>query len=82
MVGDRPAQAVGMLDLEPGVRKWLGGDKWLCTVDVDLRILPDGTTDIVKRLTKVPKARCRVVPSKRKAVVLGGPRDHSAPKSE
>ena len=73
LASDKPEQPVAIVDLEEKVRKWIGGDTWMCAVDVDLRILPDGSTDLVKRLTKVTSSRCRVIPSKQKTIILGKP---------
>ena len=66
-------QRVAITDVDANVRSWLGGHEWICEVEIPLRILPDSNPDIVKRLAKLPSVKCRVVPSKADAIVLGQP---------
>ena len=66
-------QRVAILDLEENVLSWLGGREWICEVELPLRVLPDDNPDLVKRLTRLPKVKCRVVPSLKNVLILGDP---------
>ena len=72
---DLPAQGVAILDLDRGIKHWMGVagfvGKYVREVQVTLRVLPDENRDTVKRLTTVNQVTCRVVESDVPAVVIG-----------
>ena len=55
------------------MRKWLGdeGGAYLCEIEIDIRVGPDGNRDTVERLTNLKKVTAKVIDSKISAVVIG-----------
>ena len=70
---------VNCLDLEPGVKKWLGNNKatYQHRIRTELYILPNGQRDVVGKLTILKPVVLRVVESPVAAVILGNPESNT-----